>query len=84
MSIEVLGRYIVADPEICHGKLTFRDTRIMVADVLDQVARGLDWQTIVENWGGDISAEAIAEAVRVAREALLGRKSNLRLRNTGP
>jgi uncharacterized protein (DUF433 family) len=71
MSIEVLGRYIVADPEICHGKLTFRGTRILVADVLDQVARGLDWQTIVENWGGDINEEAIAEAVRAAGAALL-------------
>jgi uncharacterized protein (DUF433 family) len=37
----VLGRYIVADPAICHGKPTFRETRILVADVLDQVAAGL-------------------------------------------
>ena len=36
----VLGRYIVADPKICHGKLTFRGTRIFVAHVLDQVAAG--------------------------------------------
>jgi hypothetical protein len=27
-----LGRYIVADPEICHGKPTFVGTRIMVKD----------------------------------------------------
>ena len=84
MSIEVLGRYIVADPEICHGKLTFRGTRILVADVLDQVARGLDWQTIIENWGGDINDEGIAEAVRAAREALLRRGSDLPLQNAGP
>ena len=36
-----LGRYIVADPEICHGKPTFHGTRIFVADVLEQVAEGL-------------------------------------------
>jgi uncharacterized protein (DUF433 family) len=41
-----LGRYIVADPEICHGKPTFRGTRIFVADVLEQVAEGLAWETI--------------------------------------
>src|SRR5262249_20630968 len=67
----VLGRYIVADPRICHGKLTFRGTRIFVAQVLEQVAGGLTWDTIVEKWGGSISKEAIAEAVQLAREALL-------------
>ena len=28
---QLLGRYIVADPYICHGKPTFRGTRILVA-----------------------------------------------------
>ena len=37
----VLGRYIVVDPKICHGKPTFRGTRIMVADVLEMVASGV-------------------------------------------
>ena len=68
---QVLGRYIVADPEICHGKPTFRGTRILVADVLDQVAAGLAWETIIEEWRGSITQEAIAEAVRLARQALL-------------
>lgn len=71
MAATVLGRYIVADPEICHGKLTFRGTRIFVADVLEQVARGMAWETIVEQWRGSVSEDAIAEAVRLAREALL-------------
>ena len=38
MSRKIYGRHIVSDPEICHGKPTFRDTRILVADVLEQVA----------------------------------------------
>ena len=67
----VLSRFIVADPAICHGKPTFTGTRILVADVLDEVARGLDWETIVGKWRGDITEEAIAEAVRLAREAFL-------------
>jgi uncharacterized protein (DUF433 family) len=67
----VLGRYVVADPKICHGKLTFRGTRIFVADVLEQVAKGMNWESITESWGGSVSQEAIAEAVRLAREALL-------------
>ncbi len=68
---QVLGRYIVADPDICHGKPTFRGTRILVADVLDQVAAGLAWETIIEEWRGSITQEAIAEVVRLARQALL-------------
>ena len=68
---QVLGRYLVADPDICHGKLTFRGTRILVADVLDQVAAGLAWETIIEEWRSSITQEAIAEAVRLARQTLL-------------
>jgi len=67
----ILGRYIVAHPKICHGKPTIRGTRIMVADVLEQVADGLDWETITESWGGKVTREAIAEAVSLARTAFL-------------
>jgi uncharacterized protein (DUF433 family) len=67
-----LGRYIVADPKICHGGVTFRGTRIFVADVLADVERGLSWDFIIERWGGGrLSKEAIAEAVHLARRSLL-------------
>lgn len=69
--LQVLGRFIVADPDICHGKPTFRGTRVLVADVLDQVAAGLAWESIIEEWRGSIPQEAIAEAVRLARQAFL-------------
>ena len=71
MGTQVLGRYIVADPAICHGKPTFRGTRIFVADVLEQVASGMAWEAIIEEWRGAITEEAIAEAVRLAREAFI-------------
>ncbi len=35
-----LGRYIVADPEVCHGKPTFKGTRIMVWQVVEHLALG--------------------------------------------
>jgi uncharacterized protein (DUF433 family) len=76
-TLKVYGRYIVADPRVCHGKLTFRGTRIFVADVLDEVAQGLMWETISAHWSGKVSEEAIAEAVRLAREALLTYKDQL-------
>ncbi len=67
----VLGRYVVDDPAICHGEPTFKGTRIFVAQVLEQVAEGLAWESIVESWGGVVSKDAIAEAVRLARDAFL-------------
>jgi len=63
--------FIVCDPKICHGQPTFRGTRILVADVLEQVAMGMDWQAIIESWRGSISREAIKEAVRLARRCFL-------------
>ncbi len=60
------GRYIVADPHICHGKPTFRGTRIMVWQILEQVAEGMAREKIVEEWRGKISKAAIAEAVSLA------------------
>jgi uncharacterized protein (DUF433 family) len=70
-AVKQIGRYIVADPKICHGALTFRGTRIFVSDVLEQVERGLPWDTIVEEWEGKIPPQAIAEAVKLARETFL-------------
>lgn len=66
---KILGRYIVADPKICHGKPTFRGTRIFVSDVLEQVASGMAWEAIIEDWHDSITKEAIAEAVQLATQA---------------
>lgn len=68
---KAIGRFIAIDPRICHGEPTFRGTRIMVADVLEQVASDMAWEAIVEEWRGKVSREAIAEAVRLAREVLM-------------
>lgn len=65
------GQHIVADPEICHGQLTFKDTRIMVKSVLYYVSQGKNWDWISEAYYGRISREAIAEAVSLASNALL-------------
>ncbi len=65
--VEVIGRFIVADPAVCHGHPTFRGTRILVSDVLEQVASGMAWEAIIEDWRGAVTKEAIAESVRLAR-----------------
>jgi uncharacterized protein (DUF433 family) len=69
MQKTLIGRYVVSDPTVCHGQPTFRGTRILVADVLEQVASGMAWDAIVQEWRGNIRREAIAEAVRLAKES---------------
>ncbi|MFZ4659718.1 MAG: DUF433 domain-containing protein [Caldilineaceae bacterium] len=71
MELKIISRYIVSDLEICHGKPTFRGTRILVADVLEQVAEGLAWETIIAEWRGSLSRDAIAEAIRLSSAAFL-------------
>lgn len=71
MNPKMIGHYIVTDPEICHGKPTFRGTRIMVWQVLEQVSGGMAWETIEGEWRGKVSKEAIAEAIRLASRAFL-------------
>ena len=66
-----LGQYIVADPEICHGQLTFKGTRILVKSVLYYVTQGKDWACISQAYLGKVGREAIAEAVSLASDALL-------------
>lgn len=79
-----LGRYVVADPEICHGKPTFKGTRIMVSQVLDDVADGRSWDFICNvRWGGRIAVAAVAEAVKLSRQAWLDDHGSL-LKGTAP
>lgn len=66
-----IGRHIVADPEVCHGKPTFRGTRVLVSDVLEQVASGMAWETIVEEWNDSVTKDAIQEAVHLASQAFI-------------
>lgn len=68
---QFMGRFIVTDPEVCHGKPTFRGTRVLVADVFEQVASGLAWETIIEEWNDSITKEAIQEAVQLASQAFI-------------
>ena len=61
-----LGRQIIADSKICGGQPTFKDTRIMVWIVLEQLDRSLTWQEIVREWDGSVSEDAIGEAIAIA------------------
>jgi len=65
------GQYIVSDPEIFGGEWTFKGTRLFVKDALDMLAKGYNWEQINYAFDGRVSQEAIAEAIALARQALV-------------
>jgi uncharacterized protein (DUF433 family) len=66
-----IGQYIHSDPGVCHGTPVFKGPRIMVKHVLEMVEEGMEWDQIIDQYRGRFPREAIAEAVRLARLALL-------------
>ena len=72
-----LGEYLVADPLVCHGKPTYKGTRIMVWQILEALAGGESVDQLVKAWGGRVSKAAVLETIRLARGALLDRHGRL-------
>ena len=67
-----IGQYIVAAPGVCGGRLTFKYTRLEVAVVLDLLAAGWTTEHILREYAqSKLTPEAIAEAIRLAKEALV-------------
>lgn len=62
-----INKYIVADPKICGGKLTFNGTRVMVWQVLDALAHGETVDEILEDWPS-ITEKHIRAALGYAAE----------------
>ncbi len=77
MGVKTIGRYIITDENICHGQPVFRGTRILVADVLEQVANDMAWEAIIEEWRGSLTKEAIAEAVKLASKVFVSHAPEL-------
>lgn len=64
-----IGQYLVIDPNICPGWLTFRDTRIPVDTVLHYLASGYSVGQLVQSWP-ELTVDAVKEAVILAADAL--------------
>jgi len=67
-----VGEFLVVHPRAGRSQLTFKGTRVAVATVLRQLARGQTVEAILAT-RPHLRREAIAEAVRQATEALLER-----------
>lgn len=61
-----INEFIVADSEICHGQLTFKDTRIMVWQILSLLGAGITPEEIIRDYFPQLSKEAILSAVEYA------------------
>jgi uncharacterized protein (DUF433 family) len=63
-----IGKYIVKDPEICHGQITFKGTRVPVDTVLTFLAKGYSVDVLLHSWP-QLSRPAIEEAVSLAAQS---------------
>jgi uncharacterized protein (DUF433 family) len=76
MEIRKINNYIVMDPDICHGKPTFKGTRIMVYLVLEMLEAGASIKEIQEAYPS-INKNHIKAALHFA--AKLTGKSRVRI-----
>ncbi len=72
MRIEI-SEHIVADAEICHGKPTFKGTRIMLWQVLEMLEGGATFDDILEAFPS-LTKEHIKAALHYAAERLAGER----------
>ena len=55
-------KWIVADIEICHGKPTFKESRILVSDVLELIASGESFESVIQEYP-TLTEDMIKEAL---------------------
>ena len=72
MRIEI-SKHIIADSEICHGKPTFKGTRVLVSDIVELVAAGESTEEILESYPS-ITKEMIREALEYAAKTIRGER----------
>jgi uncharacterized protein (DUF433 family) len=59
---------ISINPKICHGKACIKGTRVMVSVILDNVASGESWDSIMESYR--VTREDIQAALWYAADAV--------------
>lgn len=64
-----VGNYLVIDPEIYHGQMTFKGTRVPVETVLTFLAKGYSVDQLLRSWP-ELLRPAVEEAIYLASQAL--------------
>ncbi len=70
MRVEI-NDHIVADSEICHGKPTFKGTRILVSDVVELIAAGEGVGKILEEYPS-LTKKMVEESLDYAAKLVKG------------
>ena len=69
MSRVEIGNYLVIDPEICHGQMTFKGTRIPVETLMSFLAKGYAVDQLLRSWP-ELTRPAVEEAIALAAQSL--------------
>jgi uncharacterized protein (DUF433 family) len=72
-----VGEHLMVDSRVCHGALTFRNTRVPVETILRYLAEGYSLAYLRKSWP-EVSAEAIQEAVHLASAKLVQHYRNMK------
>jgi len=64
-------KWIIVDPEICHGKPIFKGTRILVSDIIELIAHGESIERILEEYPS-LNKEMIKEALEYSARIIRG------------
>jgi len=67
-----IGKYLVVDPEVCHGQLTFKGTRVPVEAVLTFLSMGYTTDDVLQEWPY-IERAAINEVLLLASNLIVER-----------
>lgn len=60
-------QYITSDPQICHGQLCAKGTRVLVTNILDSLAEGASREEILKSYPS-LTPEHIDAAIAYAAE----------------
>jgi uncharacterized protein (DUF433 family) len=64
-----VGKYLVIDPEVCHGQMTFKCMRVPADTVLAFLPRGYAVDQLLWSWP-KLRQAAVEEAIRLPSESL--------------
>ncbi len=60
-------QYITSDPQVCHGQLCAKGTRVLVTNILDSLAEGASREEILKSYPS-LTPEHIDAAIAYAAE----------------
>ncbi len=68
MASNEVGEHLVVDPEICHGQVTFKGTRVPVETILALLGKGYSVDQLLKSYP-ELTRTAIEEALRLAESS---------------